>query len=69
MHPPEVPFTLSRNFGKNLQRPVEKCNCNKEEKAEKVAVRLRSEKDLGQMTLDKVIKKIKEKIQKKSLDL
>jgi threonyl-tRNA synthetase len=41
----------------------------KEEKAKKVAVRLRTEKDLGQMSLEKFIERVKEKIDKKSLNL
>lgn len=42
---------------------------DKEEKGEKVAVRLRSEKDLGQMELDKFINLVKDKIETKALDL
>jgi threonyl-tRNA synthetase len=42
---------------------------DKEEKVGKVAVRLRTEKDLGQMSLDKFIKQIKNKVENKSLDL
>lgn len=42
---------------------------DKEYKAKKVSVRLRTEKDLGQMDLDKFIKIVKDKIESKSLDL
>lgn len=42
---------------------------DKEEKAKKVAVRLRSEKDLGQMNIEEFLARIKEKIDKKSLEL
>ena len=41
----------------------------KEEEAGKVAVRLRSGEDLGQVTLDEFEKRVKEKIEKKSLEL
>jgi threonyl-tRNA synthetase len=41
----------------------------KEEKANKVAVRLRSEKDLGQMNLGEFLKRVKEKIDEKSSSL
>jgi len=42
---------------------------DKEKKAGTVAVRLRSEKDLGQLSLEKFISDVKEKIESKSLDL
>ena len=42
---------------------------NKEEEAKKVAVRLRTEKDLGQLSLEKFIKRVRDKIDNKSLDL
>jgi threonyl-tRNA synthetase len=42
---------------------------NKEQKAERVAVRLRTEKDLGQMSLKTFIERVKENIDKKLLDL
>ncbi len=42
---------------------------DKEESAEKVAVRLRTGEDLGQIEPDEIIKRIKDNIQKKSLDL
>jgi threonyl-tRNA synthetase len=42
---------------------------NKEEKSGKVAVRLRSEKDLGQVSLNKFMQKVKDKIDNKSLGL
>ena len=42
---------------------------DREEKDKKVAVRLRTEKDLGQMSLGDFVSRIKEKIDKKSLDL
>jgi threonyl-tRNA synthetase len=42
---------------------------DKEEKSKKVAVRLRTEKDLGQMGLGKFIVKVKNKIETKALDL
>jgi threonyl-tRNA synthetase len=42
---------------------------DKEEKSKKVAVRLRTEKDLGQMSLSKFIVKVKDKIETKALDL
>ena len=42
---------------------------DKEEKSKKVAVRLRTEKDLGQMSLSKFIVKVKNKIETKALDL
>ncbi len=42
---------------------------DKEEKSKKVAVRLRTEKDLGQMSLSKFIVKAKDKIETKALDL
>ena len=42
---------------------------DKEEKVKKIAVRLRTEKDLGQMNLEELLNRIKEKIDKKSLDL
>jgi len=42
---------------------------DKEEKSKKVAVRLRTEKDLGQMSLGKFIVKVKDKIETKALDL
>ena len=42
---------------------------DREEKEGKVAVRLRTEKDLGQMTLEEFLSRIKEKIDKKLLDL
>ena len=41
----------------------------KEEKKKAVAVRLRSEEDLGQMSLNKFIRLVKEKIESKALDL
>jgi threonyl-tRNA synthetase len=41
----------------------------KEEKAKKVAVRLRTEKDLGQMDIEKFIIKVRENIDKKSLKI
>jgi len=41
----------------------------KEEKIKKVSLRLRSEKDLGQVSLATFIKRVKEKNEKKSLDL
>jgi threonyl-tRNA synthetase len=41
----------------------------KEEKVKKVSLRLRSEKDLGQVSLKTFIKRVKEKNDKKSLDL
>lgn len=42
---------------------------DKEEKTKKVAVRLRTEKDLGQMDFEKFLSKLKENIKNKSLDL
>jgi len=42
---------------------------DKEEKSQKVAVRLRSEKDLGGVALSKFIAKVKNKIETKALDL
>jgi len=42
---------------------------DKEEKSKKVAVRLRTEKDLGQMGLGKFIVKVKDKIETKALNL
>ncbi|MFV1917773.1 MAG: threonine--tRNA ligase, partial [Patescibacteria group bacterium] len=42
---------------------------DKEEKASKVAVRLRTEKDLGQMSFDKLVRVLKDKIESRSLDL
>lgn len=42
---------------------------DKEEKSKKVAVRLRTEKDLGQMSLSKFIVRVKNKIETKALDL
>jgi threonyl-tRNA synthetase len=42
---------------------------DREEKADKVAVRLRTEKDLGQMRLDEFINRISKIIKTKSLDL
>lgn len=41
----------------------------KEEKAKKLAVRLRTEKDLGQLSFDKFLQTVKEKIENKSLNL
>ena len=41
----------------------------KEEKEDKVSVRLRTEKDLGLVSLEKFLERIKEKVQKKALDL
>jgi threonyl-tRNA synthetase len=41
----------------------------KEEMAKKVAVRLRSEKDLGQISLNKFIDRVTDKVKNKSLDL
>lgn len=42
---------------------------DKEEKAKKISLRLRSEKDLGQMSIGKFTAKIKDKIETKALDL
>ena len=42
---------------------------DKEEKTKKVAVRLRSGEDLGQMSLEKITERVLDKIKKKSLDL
>jgi threonyl-tRNA synthetase len=42
---------------------------DKEEKSKKVAVRLRTEKDLGQMSFSNFIVKVKDKIETKALDL
>jgi len=42
---------------------------DKEEKAKKVAVRLRTEKDLGQKDLQELLKEIKANIENKSLEL
>ncbi|MCH7641191.1 threonine--tRNA ligase, partial [Patescibacteria group bacterium] len=42
---------------------------DKEEKSRKVAVRLRTEKDLGQMNYDKLVRVVKEKIESRSLNL
>lgn len=42
---------------------------DRDEKAKKISLRLRSEEDLGQMNLDKASKRIKEKIDSKSLEL
>ncbi|OGM22000.1 hypothetical protein A2863_03195 [Candidatus Woesebacteria bacterium RIFCSPHIGHO2_01_FULL_38_9b] len=42
---------------------------DREEKENKVAVRLRSEKDLGQMSLEKFLSRIKDRVDSKSLDL
>ena len=42
---------------------------DREEKENKVAVRLRTGKDLGQMSLDNFLNRLKEKINNKSLDL
>jgi threonyl-tRNA synthetase len=42
---------------------------DKEESSQKVAVRLRTEKDLGQLDLNKIISEINQKIQDKSLEL
>jgi threonyl-tRNA synthetase len=42
---------------------------DKEEKANKVAVRLRTEKDLGQLSVDKLIERVRDKIDTKSLVL
>ena len=42
---------------------------DKEEKSKKVAVRLRTEKDLGQMSFGNFIVKVKDKIETKALDL
>jgi threonyl-tRNA synthetase len=41
----------------------------REEKSKKVAVRLRTEKDLGQMSLEKFIKRVNEKVESKSLTI
>jgi len=42
---------------------------DKEEKQNQVAVRLRSGEDLKQLSVDKIVNRIKEKIEKRSLDL
>ncbi|MBI4153695.1 threonine--tRNA ligase, partial [Candidatus Woesebacteria bacterium] len=42
---------------------------DKEEKAKKVAVRLRNAEDLGQVSLENFAERVKEKIEKKGLDL
>ena len=42
---------------------------DKEEKENKVAVRLRTEENLGQLSLDKFLGRIREKVDNKSLDL
>ena len=42
---------------------------DKEEKVKKVAVRLRTGKDLGQMSLNKFVKYVREKVDKKALNL
>jgi len=42
---------------------------DKEEKTDKVAVRLRDAKDLGEMRLESFIKRVKTIIDKKSLNL
>ena len=41
----------------------------REEEAEKVSVRLRTEEDLGQMSLNKFMKRVVNKIEEKSLDI
>jgi threonyl-tRNA synthetase len=42
---------------------------NKEEKAKKAAVRLRTEEDLGQLDIESFIKRVRKVIDTKSLEL
>ena len=42
---------------------------DREEKSKKVAVRLRTEKDLGRMSFDKIVRVVEDKIESRSLDL